>query len=267
MTGGGDIYEEVATLYDSLVGEFAFENWLPNFLKLERAFSLDLRACADVACGTGKVLAYLAGRGARAYGVDGSEGMLSIAAERTRGMGVELFRQDMRGLCLPRQVTLVTCNTDSLNYLLEEDDLAGTLAGFWRALEPGGCAVFDMNTIRQLSSQEDRRIWKMREGDVRLYWRSGYDDETGIATLEMRHVVESPRGNRLYREVHRERGYALELIEELAERAGFIATYAWDAAGLGPVRRGHPPAAVPGPQGRPLNRGCAFVPCGEKRSS
>ena len=161
--------------------------------------------------------------------------MLGIAAERTRGMGVELFRQDMRRLCLPRQVTLVTCNTDSLNYLLEEDDLAGTLAGFHRALEPGGCAVFDMNTISQLSGQEDSHIWKIREGNVRLYWRSGYDDATGIATLEMRHVVESPRGNRFYREVHRERGYELERIGELVKRAGFDAVYAWDAAGLGPV--------------------------------
>ena len=207
MSSSGAIYEEVATLYDNLVGDFAFENWLPNFKRLEKAFGLDLDACADVACGTGKVLAYLAGRGARAYGVDGSEHMLSIAAERTRGMGVGLFRQDMRRLCLPRRVSLVTCNTDSLNYLLEEEDLAGTLAGFHRALEPGGCAVFDMNTINQLSGQKDRHIWKMREGNVRLYWRSGYDEETCIATLEMRHVVESPRGNRLYREVHRERGY------------------------------------------------------------
>lgn len=235
MTSGGDTYEEVASLYDGLVGEFAFENWKPSFEKLERAFGLDLRTCADVACGTGKVLAYLAGRGAGAFGIDRSEGMLSIAAERTRGMGVELFRQDMRSLSLPRRVSLVTCNTDSLNYLLEEEDLARTLEGFYRALEPGGSAVFDMNTIRQLSGQEDRHIWKMREGNVRLYWRSGYDSEAGIATLEMRHVVESPRGNRIYREVHRERGYAPELIVGLAERAGFTAVYTWDAAGLGPV--------------------------------
>lgn len=235
MSRAGPVYEESALLYDGLVGDVAFENWLVNFERLERLFGLSIETCADVACGTGQVLSYLAERGAAAYGVDISESMLAIAGVRNRGMKVELLKQDMRDLRLPRRVGLVTCNTDSLNYLLEEKDLAKAMACFHDALSPGGHLVFDMNSIHQLSAQEDRHIWRMREGDVRLYWRSSYDRESHIATLEMRHVVETPKGNHLYLEVHRERGYPLEKIEEMLAQAGFCPVFAWDAAGLGPV--------------------------------
>lgn len=235
MSETSAVYHETAALYDVLVGEAAFENWRAVFERLESAFGLRPAECADVACGTGLVLEYLAGRGARACGVDRSERMLAVAAARTAGMGVELYLQDMRSLRLPRQVDLLTCNTDSLNYLLKEEDLALALEGFRRALAPGGHAVFDLNTERQLADQADTAIWRMRLEGVRLYWRSRYDAQAGIATLEMKHVVESPGGNRLYREVHRERGYAAERVRELALRAGFKAVYAWDAAGLGPV--------------------------------
>jgi SAM-dependent methyltransferase len=229
------VYEEVAALYDSLVGNTAFENWLAVFERLERAFRFSLRTCADIACGTGQVLSYLAGRGAKVYGVDLSRHMLDISRKRTCGLDVHLLRQDFRRLQLPRQVDLLTCNTDSLNYLLSEDDLGKTLARFHDSLEAGGFALFDMNTFYQLANQQDRRIWKMREGNVRLYWRSGFDAETNIAILEMRHVVETSRGNRFYRENHRERAYPPDRITALLEQGGFDSVYSWDAAGLGPV--------------------------------
>jgi SAM-dependent methyltransferase len=235
LNDGVPVYEEVASLYDSLVGNTAFENWLAVFERLERAFHFSLRTCADVACGTGQVLSYLAGRGAKVYGVDLSRHMLDISRKRTFGLNVHLIRQDFRRLRLPRQVDLLTCNTDSLNYILSEDDLGETLARFHSSLEVGGYALFDMNTLYQLVNQQDRRIWKMREGNVRLYWRSSFDAETNIATLEMRHVVEAPHGNRLYRETHRERAYPPDRISALLEQGGFDYVYSWDAAGLGPV--------------------------------
>lgn len=229
------VYGEVASLYDSLVGNAAFENWLAVFERLEKSFRFNTGTCADVACGTGQVLHYLAERGARAYGVDLSRQMLEIAGRRTTGLDVKLLRQDMRELQLPEKVDLVTCNTDSLNYLLSAEDLRKTLGGFGDSLKPGGYALFDMNTAFQLRNQEDHNIWRMREGNVRLYWRSEYDSATETATLEMRHVVEAPSGNRLYLEIHRERSYPREMIGEFLEDAGFAAIYSWDAAGLRPL--------------------------------
>lgn len=232
------VYGEVASLYDSLVGDAAFENWKVVFERLSKIFHLEIGTCADIACGTGQVLGYLAERGARVYGVDLSRQMLEIAGRRTAGTGVTLLRQDMRRLRLPEKVDLVTCNTDSLNYLLDEDDLRRTLRGFGDSLKPGGYALFDMNTAFQLKGQQDGTIWKMREANVRMYWRSGYDEASDTAILEMRHVIESPAGNRLYLEVHRERSYRHEVVEGLLCEAGFTDVFAWDAAGLGAVCEG-----------------------------
>ena len=238
MTDECPAYSRTAAIYDELVGEGLFEAWKENFQRLQAAFKLPLKVCADVACGTGMAARFLAECGARVYAVDISPQMLEEAERRTRGLKVELLRQDLRQLALPEKVDLLTCNADSLNYLLEEGELLLSLARFRENLRPGGYAVFDVNTPYQLMGQEDGATWEMRLGDMRMYWRSRYDLGSGIATLEMRHVEEGPDGELCYREVHRERGYGKEDVESALREAGFSNAWCWDAAGLVPVSDG-----------------------------
>ncbi len=228
-------YSRTAELYDRLIGEGLFQSWKENFERLRDIFTFDLRTCADIACGTGLAARYLAEQGARVFAVDLSPQMLAEAEKRTRGLEVRLLRQDLRHLRLPERVSLVTCNADSLNHLLGEGDLRAALAAVKRNLRFGGHFMFDVNTPAQLAAQADSAVWRMREDNVRMYWKSSYDSESGIATLEMVHVIESPGGNSCYREVHRERGYGREEVEAAAGAAGYTVLYCWDAAGLGPV--------------------------------
>ena len=228
-------YSRTATIYDELVGEALFQGWRENFLRLRKHMKGALRVCADVACGTGLTARYLAEEGARVYAVDISPEMLREARRRTAGMEVTLLQQDLRELRLPERVDLLTCNGDSLNHLLGEGDLDRALAAFRDNLDLEGCLLFDVNTPYQLFSQVDATIWKMRLGNVRMYWRSTYDEDSGTARLVMSHVEESDGERRFYREEHRERGYSRGEVETALERAGFRKALCWDACGLGPV--------------------------------
>jgi SAM-dependent methyltransferase len=167
--------------------------------------------------------------------------MLEEAERRTRGLKVELLRQDLRQLALPEKVDLLTCNADSLNYLLEEGELLLSLARFRENLRPGGYAVFDVNTPYQLMGQEDGATWEMRLGDMRMYWRSRYDLGSGIATLEMRHVEEGPDGELCYREVHREGRRGIGAAGSRVQQR-LVLGCGWTGPGL----RRNPPPAVPG---------------------
>lgn len=228
-------YSRTAAIYDELVGSALFQGWRENYLRLKRHIGVPISVCADVACGTGMAARFLAEEGARVYAVDISPDMLRVARTRLSGLPVELIVQDLRRLRLPEAVDLMTCNGDSLNHLLEEGELLEALVSFRENMRPGGYAMFDVNTTFQLASQQDVKAWKMRLGRTRMYWRSAYEERCRTALLVMSHVEEGERGNALYREAHRERGYDREEVERALAEAGFRGSLCWDACGLGPV--------------------------------
>jgi hypothetical protein len=70
--------------------------------------------------------------------------MLAIAIAKNRGNGVRFYRQDFHSLCLPEKVDLLTCNFDSLNYMLTAQDLLLALRCIQTNLAPGGLLIFDL---------------------------------------------------------------------------------------------------------------------------
>jgi len=228
-------YSITAALYDRLIGRFAFEQWRENFDRLSRRYGFDLSCCADVACGTGLASRYLAAEGAAVFAVDRSLPMLRTAAAAVRGMRVTLLRQDMRWLYLPRRVGAIICATDSLNHLLREKDVIRTLRSFYLNLEPGGYALFDMNTCRQLREGGDTEPWDFEVDGEPMKWISEWDEGRWIATLRLIFPQRRGMGGLPLCEVHRERAYEERWIKRELEEAGFETVAVLDAAGLGKV--------------------------------
>lgn len=204
-------YSISSFLYDRLVGRYAFEHWRDNFERLERRCPLHMNLCADVACGTGLAARYLAVRGARVFAVDRSREMLMEASEKAV-WGTTFIRQDMRYLSLPLGVDLIVCATDSLNYLLREGDIRRAIKSFYLNLNPGGYALFDMNTIWQLREGADVRPWEFDMDGHALRWVSGWDAAADTAVLEFSFLDMADEKGICPVEIHRERGYPLSWI-------------------------------------------------------
>ena len=79
----------------------------------------------DLACGTGKSFLPFLRRGFDVTGCDSSSAMLAEAARKAPE--ATLVHADLRELTMLGRFDLVTCFDDSLNYLLDEDDLAAAL--------------------------------------------------------------------------------------------------------------------------------------------
>lgn len=236
MTGEGEAYRELALLYDELVGLTAFECWRENFERLVNRNGVRYELAADVACGTGLAAAYLASRCRRVYAVDASGSMLEVAARRCPPEKVTLLRQSFTELALPEPVDLLTCNFDSLNYLTDEEDLSEAFARFAASLRGGGWAVFDMNTVAELSSGTGDPVMVHRLSAGYSVWESSWDPETRTNTLLMTNFVERDDGlYEISEEVHRERAYDATFIEEALRSAGFVTVEYSDAKGLSAV--------------------------------
>ncbi len=122
------IYEDFAFFYKN--GHYPgfstrmFE-LLPGVLELFNAKPVTV---LDLACGEGTFAAAMAQQGYNVTGVDTSEKMLQYARKRAKEKKVNVIigNQDMRCLPFSEEFDLVTCWFDSLNYLLELDDLQNT---------------------------------------------------------------------------------------------------------------------------------------------
>jgi SAM-dependent methyltransferase len=185
----------------------------------------------DLACGEGTFAVIAAGQGCRVTGIDISYDMLRIARERARSAGVDigLVHGDMRALPFFRQFELVTCWFDSLNYLLEAEDLARTFNAVAGALTTGGLFIFDMNTVHGLAvtwRENPCHLESDTDSTFEVH-RQEYDFETSIATMHITGFIRSGDTWTRIDERHQERGYSQQETRRLLEKAGFHILASW----------------------------------------
>jgi len=231
-------YSGFAEFYDEMLGATAFECFRENFERLSNRYSMHFETAADIACGTGLAAQYLARRCGRVYAVDRSEAMLAVAASRVYGGEVIIVRQSFEELELPERVDLLTCNFDSLNYVLDESLLAETFARFRSSLVDGGFAVFDMNTARELSGWMGTEVRVHRPAGAASFWVLEWDPEARMSTVKMTNFRRRGGAFVVSAEEHVERAYDVGPLLEMISAAGFSGVEALDARGLGRVDEG-----------------------------
>lgn len=241
-------YKSFASVYDTFMDEEDHEHLADQIQSLITRYgiskpvqdrtgtseSIDVLLAAeknlvvDLGCGTGKLTEILADRGYDVMGIDLSEEMLSVAIERRDRLGHKTMYlcQDMRSFELYGTAGTFISVGDSVNYLLTKEDLGKLFERVRLFLFPRGIFVFDFKTnhfFRDVIG--DRTIAEDRE-DCSFIWNNWYDRKTGIneydLSLFIRDDEEGTGDNQFHKfeEVHRQRGYTLRQMREIAESAG-----------------------------------------------
>lgn len=191
----------------------------------------------DLGCGTGTLTELLARKGFDMIGVDNAEEMLRIAMEKRERSGLDILYllQDMRELELYGTVGAVVSVCDSLNYLLEEEDIVQTFSRVNDYLYPQGIFVFDFNTVYKYRTViGDATIAENRE-DCSFIWENYYHEDEEINEYDLTVFVAEGERFRRFQEVHYQRGYRLSQMKELLLRAGLEFLEALDADTHGEV--------------------------------
>lgn len=177
----------------------------------------------DLGCGTGTLTQLLYEAGYDMIGVDNSEEMLSVAMRKREEQGSEILYllQDMRELELYSTVGTVISVCDSINYILEEDELLTVFQNVNNYLYPGGLFIFDFNTVYKYAEViGDTTIAENRE-DCSFIWENYYHEEEEINEYDLTIFVEEEDGRfRRFNENHYQRGYRAETICGLLQQAG-----------------------------------------------
>ena len=217
-----DAYHELAGSYDRLTNDVDYEAVVAFYNEILRREGVMPRTAVDLACGTGSVALLLARQGLQVTAVDMSEEMLTAAAQKAAGeKNPPVFAcQMLQELCLPRGVDLAVCALDSLDYILDPKDCAEAIRRIYKALNPGGIFIFDVNTPEKLRAM-DGQVFLDEDEDVYCVWRGEFDEQTNICSYGMDLFQRS--GDAWYRsfEEHREYAYTAEQLIEYLRSAGF----------------------------------------------
>jgi SAM-dependent methyltransferase len=132
-------YDEMAGWYDAIY-DARSKDYVAEaaaLLRIAAELGVHLRSVLDVACGTGRHLRALQDRFDDLSGVDASESMLTIAAQRL-GPQVPLRVVDFTSFDLGRTFDLVTCLFSSVGHVDDGAELDAAMRSMARHVAPGG---------------------------------------------------------------------------------------------------------------------------------
>ena len=175
-------YDNIAGMYDAFWADWYLPAALPA---LERLFFSKVSRASrvlDVCCGSGHVTKELVARGYAVTGVDLSPALIEKARQALPA--AEFLVQDARELQFELQYDAAISTFDSLNHILNAQDLRKVFARVRQHLATDGLFVFDMNG--EQAYFVDLRQWTatVGENDIGLV-RGTYDPSTKIALTEL----------------------------------------------------------------------------------
>jgi SAM-dependent methyltransferase len=167
-------YDSIARLYDP---------WSSGVVE-DISFYVDEALAAggtvvELGVGTGRIAIPTAMAGVGVIGVDSSEGMLAVCAERGNEAGVggllDLRVGDLRRPPVDERVPLVTCPFRAYLHLASDEERLEALGAARALLVPGGRLVFDVFAPSQEDIEETHGRWIEREPgiDERADWDLG----------------------------------------------------------------------------------------------
>lgn len=222
-------YDSFAWFYDRYWGTGPMAFTQRALSTIERMVLSHLQPGAkvlDLCCGSGHLAKELTARGFLVVGIDGSAELLKYA--RQHAPQAQFIHADARAFSVPRPCDAAFSLYDSLNHIMELDELIAVFRNVQAALVPGGQFLFDMNMEEGFRTRW-RGAFGLAEPDHAMINRSSYESTAKLAqaAVTMFRLVDGAWSRddvTLY-----QRCYSEDEIRTGLARSGFEQTQSYDA--------------------------------------
>lgn len=221
-----EVYSAFAEIYDQVMRDVDYDSWTQYVIDLAKKFRVKVHTILDLACGTGGHSLRMAQRGYRVTGVDISNSMLELAREKTGQAELEIVYhqspiQAISGLQLPTDFDLITCLYDSLNYILDEEDVIECFEEAYKHNRIGGLFIFDVTTEYNLIKNFSGFTFSENFDGASYIWENKYSIESKICTSKVT-IFQNINGHYAkYIEDHLQKVYSTAWITEQLRITGY----------------------------------------------
>ena len=231
-----EAYTGFAQVYDMFMDNVPYEEWCAYICGCFRQNGISEGTVLDLGCGTGELTRLMAKKGYNMIAVDSSVDMLEIASQN-REDGILYIHQRMEELELGESVQAAYSACDSVNYILEEEDLLQAFCRVYSHLMPGGIFLFDMNTDYKYRVLLGENTFAESRDEGSFIWENYYDEESAVNEYDLTlFIPEEGELFRRYTELHYQKNYSMERVRKLLEQAGFCDICLYDDYTDNPVR-------------------------------
>jgi ubiquinone/menaquinone biosynthesis C-methylase UbiE len=194
------MYEKMAAIYDAL---YDFKDYDAEARTLLAIVGKHKRSegnrLLDVACGTGKHIAYLK-NDFDVMGIDLDSNMIDIA--RGRHPDVRFEVADMLEFDLRQHFDIVTCLFSSIGYVKSVGKLRKAFANMARHLEPGGLLIVEPWFSEETYKPGTLHAQFVDRPDLKIARMSISERQNGISVIDFHHLVATLDGIEHFVERH-----------------------------------------------------------------
>ena len=235
-----EAYRDFAYVYDELMADMPYHKWLDFALKVLRQ-QKDCKKVADLGCGTGSLTIPLAEAGYQMYGIDLSADMLALAKQKAQAAvnfakasetdvvkqsacleNIQWVEQDMAEWQVNEAVDAVISFCDSINYLIDEDEVLAMFHQTYAALQDNGVFMFDCHPITRFEQYAAEQPFTYDEEAVAYIWHCDYDEHEHIIEHQLTIFKQEEDGKYTrFTEIHTQRAYTAHWLHAALTEAGF----------------------------------------------
>ena len=224
-----NIYNKFAKVYDELMNDFDYERWFNYIEDIFKKYKKAPKKVLEMACGTGSLSYHFAENGYKLTCFDLSDEMLSKAyVKLNKYKNVKILKQNMIDFAFNEKFEAIVSICDSVNYILEKEDLIKTFKNVYNHLEDGGIFTFDVNSYYKFKNILGNNIFIEDREDIFYTWENFFDESLNICDFYLTFFLREEERYKRFDEHHREKAYKIEEVLDALEIAGFKNNHIYD---------------------------------------
>ncbi len=208
-------YENFAYYYDSLMDPQFYDDY-ESFIYNQ----CDFNEVLELGCGTGEIAIRLAKNGKSVFASDLSTDMLEVAKQKAMRANVNLMMQrvDMTDFMTSYPVDLILCLCDSLNYVLNEEDIKKTFINVYNSLKEDGTFIFDVDSLYKMNVILNDYHEHDHDDEFAFSWDV---ENLGDGYVHHHVYIEDKVEKEIVEEDHYQKTYSLETYLKWLDECGF----------------------------------------------
>lgn len=225
-------YLTFASIYDMFMDNINYEDWVDYLIKILHKYNIKDGSIVELGCGTGNITIPLAKLGYNMTGIDLSDDMLSVAFDKSSksNLNILFINQNMVDFKLGEKTEVIISLCDSINYLLEEEELMMTFKAVEENLQDNGIFIFDLNTKYYYEEiLADNTMAENRE-NASIIWENTFYEKENINAIDLTmFLLDNNNYYKKYEEEHLRRAYDIEFVTYLLNKANLEVVNIYDA--------------------------------------